>query len=358
MTRHPYGAMPDHAFWRRSVAARPPHEVDPVIAAPFTIAREDRVATAGSCFAQHIARYLANAGFNFLVTEDGHPLAGPQLAATYGYGVFTARYGNIYTARQLLQLFRRAYGEFEPVEDVWRDANGRCIDPFRPRIQPGGFACLEEFEADRAQHLRAVRRAFEELDLFVFTLGLTECWESRADGAVFPLCPGVAGGEFDDARHGFINLEVEDVVSDLLAFRDRLRAVNAAARMILTVSPVPLAATAEDRHVLVSTTYSKSVLRVACDRVTRDCADVAYFPSYEIITGSHSRGLYFAEDRRSVTEQGVAQVMELFLRHFTDGPAPASVSPADSDAVGGLDPVREMEALVELDCDEELLDRR
>ncbi len=39
-------------------------------------------------------------------------------------------------------------------------------------------------------HLAAVRRMFEESHLFIFTVGLTEIWESTVDGAVFPVAPG------------------------------------------------------------------------------------------------------------------------------------------------------------------------
>jgi GSCFA family len=81
-------------------------------------------------------------------------------------------------------------------------------------------------EADRAQHLAAVRKAFEELAVFVFTLGLTECWTSRADGTAFPLAPGVAGGVFDPDRYELINLTVADVERDLTAFVGALLGVN------------------------------------------------------------------------------------------------------------------------------------
>jgi hypothetical protein len=46
---------------------------------------------------------------------------------------------------------------------------------------------------------------FEKLDVFTFTLGLTEAWRNRNDGAVFPLPPGVSGGEMNDQRYEFIN---------------------------------------------------------------------------------------------------------------------------------------------------------
>lgn len=37
-----------------------------------------------------------------------------DVAQRFGYGLYSARYGNIYTARQLVQTFREAYGRFQP----------------------------------------------------------------------------------------------------------------------------------------------------------------------------------------------------------------------------------------------------
>jgi len=352
---HPYRNLPEHRFWRKAISDRRPAEVDPVIAAPYRIQKTDRIATAGSCFAQHVARYLRNAGLNFLVTETAHPVTPPELAEQYGYGLFSARYGNIYTARQLLQLFQRAYGRFTPREDYWQEGDGRYTDPFRPRIQEDRFQTLEELRADREYHLRCVRRAFEELDIFVFTLGLTECWVSREDGAAYPICPGTGGGEFDAAKYTFVNFDVAAVTSDLEQFLALLRSVNPRARTILTVSPVPLVATAEDRHVLVATTYSKSVLRVAAEAVAQSCPDVTYFPSYEIVTGSFSRGAYFADDGRTVLESGVAHVMRIFMRHFTElgeGEMAPAARPVDVHPDAHTEKMKELVAVA---CDEEVL---
>ena len=74
MSDHPYKHLPDKAFWRRSVAAADPASVDPVGDFGLRITQETKVATAGSCFAQHIARHLKNAGFNYYVAEPGHPI--------------------------------------------------------------------------------------------------------------------------------------------------------------------------------------------------------------------------------------------------------------------------------------------
>lgn len=354
---HPYKSLPASSYWRRSVAAVAANAIDPVGDFPFRISRSTRVVTAGSCFAQHISRHLAKSGFAFHVTEPGNPLLDDAMRKEFQYGVFSARYGNVYTARQLLQLARRAFGSFTPAEPPWRDPAGRFLDPFRPAIQPGGFASHEELQLDRSVHLAAVRRAFRELDVMVFTLGLTECFVARADGAVFPVCPGVAGGEFSAARYEFRNFGVAEVVADLEAFFALLAAENPRFKAILTVSPVPLIATAEPRHVLQSTTWSKAVLRVAAGELARADPRIAYFPSYEIVTGAHARGAYFAEDLREVTEAGVEHVMRLFFAHATDARSGA--------AAGTLAPVpaitkrlRVAEEAVRVICEEELLDGR
>ncbi len=355
MARHPYTSLPAHCFWRDAVAAPNGEDVDPVVRAKFTITAKDKVATAGSCFAQHIARHLASSGFHYLVTETAHPLVAAADPARFGYGVFTARYGNVYSTLQLAQLLQRAYGVFTPQEMVWSDDGGRIYDPFRPRIQPGGFFNREELEADRGRHFACVRRAVETMDVLVFTLGLTETWISRLDGAAFPLCPGVAAGVFDESRHAFVNLSVANVVAQLETAVRFIKTKNANAKIILTVSPVPLVATAVDRSVLVSTAYSKAVLRVAAEQIADAHPHVAYFPSYEVITGNHARGRYFDDGLREVTADGVAHVMRLFMRHYAARAAP---SPRPSDVGRHDSAAREVERAAAVLCDEVALDGR
>lgn len=357
MASHPYRDLPPHRLWRKSIAAIPAEQVDPVVEGAFRIRRDSRVATAGSCFAQHIARHLVQAGLQYFVTEPAHSLVA-HLAREFHYGVYTARYGNIYTARQLLQTLRRAYGQFVPQDDAWPAADGRVIDPYRPRIQPEGFASLAELHEDRAQHFAAIRRMVAEMDVFIFTLGLTEAWCNRQDGAIYPLCPGVAGGEFQPERHGFVNFRAAEVVADLSDAIALIGAQNRAARVILTVSPVPLIATMEERSVLTATTYSKSVLRVAADEVAAAFPQVAYFPAYEIITGPHARGRYYDDTLRDVTEAGVGHVMRLFLRHYVapealGAPSPVIADPAAEAAAAQHAMLAEAAAVL---CDEALLD--
>lgn len=354
--RNPYHGLADHAFWDRSVGSLPLFALDPMAGAPVPpqakLTRQTRIATAGSCFAQHIADRLQASGYRYLVTEDAPDGVDTEEARARGYRLFSARYGNVYTARQLRQLIERAYGRFVPADRAWERPDGRFADPFRPRIEPAGFASPEAVEAERQAHFACIRRLFETLDVFVFTLGLTEGWQAAEDGAAFPLSPGVAAGRFDPDRYVFVNQPVEEVIADLSAFADALTAVNPCARLILTVSPVPLVATYEARHVLQSTVLSKAVLRVAAQRLADTRADTLYFPSYEIITSPEGAFRYLESDLRSVSKDGVDHVMRVFFRHLTEG-GEQDALPASSRSLHAARSEYAQQAAVV--CDEELL---
>ena len=356
MVSNPYAGAPDRQFWRRSVSDRGPDQVDPVSNVPFSISVSDRVATAGSCFAQHIARHLKSAGFSYFVPESAPAFS---FSENENYGTFSARYGNLYTVRQLWQLFRRAYGLFEPDDIAWRRADGRYIDPFRPRIQAGGFATIEDLVADRTSHLAAVRHVFEECDVFIFTLGLTEGWESVSDGAVVPLAPGTVASDIGGSEYVFHNFTVAEMEADLGRFITALRRVNPNCRILLTVSPVALVATYEDMHVLAATVYSKSALRVVAEMATRAFPSVAYFPSYEIITGPQARSTFFEDDLREVRPEGVAYVMSIFARHYLGAAQPvANLQATPTTAAAPLQDqaaaIRELQGII---CDEEQIER-
>jgi hypothetical protein len=356
MKKTPYNNQKDYAFWDKGVVNIDKKEINPFVFAKFKINKTQKIATAGSCFAQHIARHLKKNGFNFYSAERVHSLINEDLSSEYGFDDFSARYGNVYTIRQLLQLFLMAFGKFNPQENAWKSSDGYWIDPFRPRIQPDGFRSHEELSLDRIQHLRAVKKMFLDLDIFIFTMGLTECWSSRKDGSVFPLCPGVAGGQFNSKKYFFSNLSFTENKNDLILFIESLKKINPSAKVILTVSPVPLTATATDNHILTATTYSKAVLRNVCEEMQANYKHIIYFPSYEIITGAFNRGSYFASNLRSITEDGVEHVMKVFLSTLSSNSKYINTKLIYNKV--NREYLKERERLIKINCDEIALNRK
>ena len=336
---HPYSALPDRAFWKKSVSNR--HFADlSDLWTGMPLEPTDKIATAGSCFAQHIGRALQTRGANFLNMEPAPSFLDADAARKWGYGIFSCRYGNLYTARQLLQLFDEAFGHRTPADPVWQK-DDRFFDALRPAIDPVGQTDAVTVMALRQGHLAAVRKMFENLDLLVMTLGLTEGWVSLEDGTVYPTAPGTIAGTYDPQKYTFINFSYEDVRNDLKLFWTKLREVNPNARMLLTVSPVPLQATASEDHVLVATTYSKSVLRAVAGDIANADPNITYFPSYEIITAPSGRGMYYDPDWRNVNLYGVNYVMS----HFFSGLHGKDFADPTTDVAGEEDVVCDEEAM-------------
>jgi hypothetical protein len=322
--KHPYQGIPRYSRWKQGVN----EGVDArelVAGLRFSGLRDDdRVFSAGSCFASNMVPYLERAGITYVRTEP-RPRALAGLKDGLGYDNFSARFGNVYTSRQFLQLVLRCTGQWTPREDRWRTRDG-LIDPFRPGLT---YRARDdaEFDALTRSHLAAAREAIEAATLVVFTLGLTEAWRAD-DGAVFPVCPGTIAGEFDPAKHHFVNLSMSQITDDLIECRTQIRRLNPNSRFVLTVSPVPLTATATGKHVVVASLESKATLRAAVAEAQAVRDDIEYFPSYELLMGWQTPPGSWDPDMRTVTQAGLDHVMSVLLAgHIAQDPQEAKTNP-------------------------------
>ena len=226
-------------------------------------------------------------------------------------------------------------GLFTPALPAW-ERDGRYWDALRPGVEPEGLTSPEQVAEMRAQHLVALGRALEEAELLVLTLGPDRKGgspPSRKRGRPIRPRPGTIAGEHDPDVFVFRNYGVAEILEDFTALEEMLAELNPALRWLLTVSPVPLAATASDDHVLTATMRSKAVLRVVCD-MAKDSSDrIDYFPSYEMVMSPAHHAGAFAEDLRSVRPEVVEGIMALFLAAHGVARSPGGVSEDVSDPV-------------------------
>ncbi|MFB7776201.1 GSCFA domain-containing protein [Streptomyces bauhiniae] len=371
MTAHPYTGLPERSFWRSAVAERDPLDIADLWTPKWPIGQDAAVITAGSCFAGHIGRALLEEGMHWYDAEPPPPGLTAEQRSARGYRRFSFRTGNIYTAAALRQWIAWAVASSVPPEEVWEE-DGRFHDPYRPTVEPEGFASPAELLRSREVTLAALRTALAEAEVLIFTLGLTEAWHDTEHETVLPMCPGTVRGSFDADRYVLRNHTVSRVHEDLTEALAMARGVNPGLRTVLTVSPVPLTATATGRHALVATTFSKSVLRAAAGQLADEDDRVDYFPSYEIVTGlpqplvlparsgdpdrpgtsgaaaSGGPKGFFEPNLRTVRPEGVAFVMEHFFRALRGEPTRAPHAPPQQQptTAGGEDP----------SCDDALLD--
>ncbi|MCB1365351.1 MAG: GSCFA domain-containing protein [Rhodobacteraceae bacterium] len=364
---NPYSDLPKTSFWRTGVAEASPYAPVGIYEKKWEIGKEEKVAAAGSCFAQHVSRNLKTRGFN-VIDKEPAPYGLPEnLRGKFGYEMYSARYGNIYTAHQLLQLAKEAILEEVPADPVWKGADGRYHDAFRPNVEPAGLETREEVEIHRRQHLKCVRSILHEMDVFVFTFGLTEAWVHKETGTVYPTAPGVLAGTFDEDRYQFKNYNYSEVMSAFLEFIKIVTQFRNGRefRTLVTVSPVPLTATATGKHILPATIYSKSVLRAVAGDLSEQHGNIDYFPSYEIITNQAAQSRFYAENLRSIRAEGVETAMKAFFsEHGEDEARLAQMTDVKAeDVASGMEQVERIASESESEkwerdiiCEDELLE--
>lgn len=306
----PYSDLARSAFWA-TCRESPDFAVTDLFAPKFAIGPRDRIATIGSCFAQHIGRHLRQAGAQFMDMEPAPRGMPADRAGAFGYGLFSARYGNVYTPRQLRQLVADSWWRRVDRRAIWT-REGRFFDAMRPAVEPEGLSSPRQVVLHRLDHLHRVGRLFRSSDVLVITLGMTEFWADRRSGRAYPSCPGVIAGQFDPRAHMFCNTSYREARRDLAAAIRMLRWRNRRLRILLTVSPVPLTATASGTHVVAANAYSKATLRAVAGDLAAADPLIDYFPSYEMIAlWPGARGM-FAGNLRQVSAAGVAHVMARF----------------------------------------------
>lgn len=273
----------------------------------FTIKETDTFSTMGSCFAQHIGRALRKSGLEF--KEFERPVGALENEAMHGYGLFSFRLGNVYTAKTLGKWIELLASQ-DNSADALR-ANGRFFDPLRLTIEPDGFSSQEYLGEARIRSLTALREGISKTDNFIFTMGLTESWE-LPDGTPLSSHPSIVGCSEPAILKCY---DYDEVLEDMTRALKRMREVNPRIHVILTVSPVPLTATVRDQHVISATVASKSILRAVADNLSKTFEWVDYFPSYELITNHVSSSTMppFLPNQRQVTDEAVQFVMHHFL---------------------------------------------
>ena len=309
MSNNPYRGIPNSQHFGRLTPTLNIADIRLPALNSFPISKSTKIASLGSCFAQHIAQFLITNEYRYDFFEDYKPNESIENRETFRQ--FSARYGNIYTPKQALDLTLEALGRKELRKVAW-EWKGKWIDALRPGVFNTGFESVDQVFESRANHLLAVKKVLLETEVFVFTLGLTESWVHTQTDSALPIAPGIRGGYYDSKIYHFENFTFFKTYSAMAELINTIRSVNSESKFIITVSPVPLQATFEKTNVITASIHSKSVLRTVASEILRDFRNVSYFPSYELITNHLNQGRYFAENLRDINPSGVKLVMRNF----------------------------------------------
>lgn len=277
-----------------------PNRVEPIAKPSFDVAFEieqgEKIFTVGSCFARNVEMELLRRGFDLPMRS---------LFRTEAFRGLDPGVVNNFGTPSIYNEFAWALG-----------ARPFVADDHIVEVQTGKFVDLHVISSirpDRREIVEARRQAITEayrsvLDcrVLIMTLGLVEVWFDSRSGYYLnsPPLPSMLRAEPDRFRLHVLSFEetykyLEDA---LLLVRSKGRSDL---RVILTVSPVPLAVTHRRQDVMVANCYSKSVLRAVAETITYKHDFITYYPSYESVILS-DRKTVWRDDFTHVTDEIVA----------------------------------------------------
>jgi thioredoxin-like negative regulator of GroEL len=300
-----------------------PNRVEPVTRpafhTPFTLEPGEKIFTVGSCFARNVETERARRGFSLPMREalKDPAFEGAEVGVVNNFGT-----PSIYNE------FAWAFGEkpFLAEDHIVETQAGKYVDlhvisSVRPEARPLVTA--------RRAAINAAYAAASVCRVVIVTLGLVELWFDTRTGYYLNSAPRPASLRKEPDRFRLHVLSFEEAQDYLERALLLLRKHgHPDLRVLLTVSPVPLAATHRDEDVIVANCYSKSVLRAVAETATLKHDFVSYYPSYESVAYSDRR-IAWRDDFIHVTDEIVALNVGRMVDAFTK----AAYCAAEADAL-------------------------
>lgn len=249
------------------------------------IKKSDRITAFGSCFAGNVSRYLHQRGYEVNAHHWKH--ANSDLIRIDEIMVHTP---------SLLAQFEWAFNG-KPLSNVIVDNKSEELKSYH-----------EEDE---------MRDIIVNSDVFIVTYGLTEAWYDKQEKCY--LWKFIPHKKLDSSRYVNKTIPYDENRENIEKIYRLIRDNRPDARIIFTLSPIPLLGTYSGKAIYPANEVSKSRLRVAldefCSKWTSD-ENLFYFPSYELV--KYFLNAPWKDDNRHITEEAVHEIMTLFEAHFCE----------------------------------------
>lgn len=250
----------------------------------YPIGLQNRVLTVGSCFADAIGKRLDRFKFDALINP---------------FGVI---YNPVSIHKVLLYGVRQ---ELPPEHSYIQQQEVHLNHDFHSEVSSLEKAALSDIINNKIIETHQFLKSTEWL---LITYGTAWVYHRKDTNEVVANCHKIPANMFIKSM-----LTGADVVDSFEVFYRELKALNPAAKIILTLSPV--------RHVkdtLELNSVSKSVLRVACHHIATKFESVEYFPAYEIMMDDLRDYRFYKADMLHPTEEAEEYIWEKFSeKYFT-----------------------------------------
>jgi|688.fasta_scaffold173535_2 hypothetical protein len=261
----------------------------------------------GPCFARNIEEHLIYRERKVLSKR----IFAPKKEAPARPNGFVNKFTTMSIVNELKWLLSRPAIDDSLFE---QGPNGWCDLQLGPGIPP---VSLERAIERRTYLIDEYFSRIRLASIIIITLGLNEVWRDNKSNLYLNSAPSFTSVRREIDRY---RLEITDVAQnfdELQEMRAIIKTINPDARIIVTVSPVPMGETFSGQDVAIANTRSKCTLRVAAEQFASLHSDVDYFPSFDMVSLA-PRELAYGVDCLHVSNAVVGSIMRTFLSNYMD----------------------------------------
>ncbi|QND45297.1 GSCFA domain-containing protein (plasmid) [Rhizobium lusitanum] len=284
------------------------HYPDIVSAPKFKLSKDDTFFTIGSCFARNVEIALADLGVKNITADCAIPGEFYELT---GLG---ARNGalNAYTPSSMRDLIRLHDMVSPETIGLVQTADDEYVDMLVSGIKPTSGA---DTKSIRDKILNVYGR-LPDASVVVITLGHTEAWFDARDNVYVNRSPSTRKLQAHGDRFKFDPISPVSAISTVDEIvNDVRRLTDGRAKVILTVSPVPLGGTWTQRDVVSANLTSKSMLIGAAVATAEKYDFVDYYPSYELVIYGDPASTW-QDDGVHIKPERVSKVIKQFAETY------------------------------------------
>lgn len=249
------------------------------------IAHQQDLLLMGSCFSEHIGQKLKSLKFNV----NSNP------------------FGIVFNPRNMAASLKRIINQHTFTDQDLVQHNGlwHAFDAH------GSFSTANKQELlDRLNdHLSGWHTGLQKADWLILTFGSAYAYRHLAADRYVANCHKIPAAAFSKEL-----LTREAIVAELSAVLAKLREINPACRLLLTVSPVK-----HLRDGVVENSLSKAILLQSVHGLVAQHPQCAYFPAYELVTDDLRDYRFFETDMAHPNQQAIDYVWSKFAgSYFSD----------------------------------------
>lgn len=244
----------------------------------------DTVVSMGSCFADSMGKRLANNKINTLVNP----------------------FGIIYNPLSVFKLISQSLDQqnSDPDGFLIRDGQHYHFD-----LHSSFTDTSRENLAMKVKQIQdQTHRQLSKANWLLLTFGTAFVFERVDNHEVVANCHKVPSSSFEKRL-----LSAKEIMTAFDTFYQRLKEVNPAIQIMVTVSPI--------RHIkegLSMNSVSKSTLRLAAHYMSSTYHQVVYFPGYEIMLDDLRDYRFYDEDMIHPSKVALDYIWETLISHFAD----------------------------------------